>query len=219
MRLLVLLAENAPDTTTRDQIIERLWDGRAVTDDAINKQLSKLRAALQDPGRGGMIETVPKVGIRLNQGEPGGSATGLAHRSFFMTAIKTIALISGLAVFAYLVSHRDGETNFIVSRAPASATPGIEQNPALSRDGKSLAYVSRDPEGRFGVFIKPVEGDVAERVTPKAIDARVPAWSSDGRLAFVITNGPACSIAVGLPRQTFQVLAKCVAARPGESRG
>ena len=66
MRLLLLLARRAPETVTRDEMIDALWQGRVVTDDAVNKQVSKLRAALAyQAADQNLIETVPKVGVRL----------------------------------------------------------------------------------------------------------------------------------------------------------
>ena len=53
---------------SRDQMIEQLWDGRVVSESAINKAVSLLRKvfAQLDPNTS-YIETLPKVGYRLCQ--------------------------------------------------------------------------------------------------------------------------------------------------------
>src|SRR3712207_1044582 len=66
VRLLCLLAENAGRTVSRDEIVERLWAGRIVTDDAIGRQVKKLREAFGDAARRPtVIQTVTKLGVRL----------------------------------------------------------------------------------------------------------------------------------------------------------
>ena len=43
MQVLVALAQANGAVITRDELIERCWDGRIVTDDAINRVLSRIR--------------------------------------------------------------------------------------------------------------------------------------------------------------------------------
>gem|GEM_PF-6228544 len=67
MQLLILLVRNAPRTTTREEVIQSLWQGRIVSDEAVTKQISKLRVVLEshDDGKG-LLQTVAKVGVRLS---------------------------------------------------------------------------------------------------------------------------------------------------------
>ena len=80
MRLLLLLAQASPRTVSRDEIVEGLWEGRVVSDDAVTKQISKLRAALgDDPRKPRLLQTVAKVGVRLLA--PAAFASTLARKS------------------------------------------------------------------------------------------------------------------------------------------
>lgn len=66
MQVLVALARADGSIVTRDELLERCWDARIVTDDAINRVLSRIRQI--GSGIGGnsfKIETVTKVGYRL----------------------------------------------------------------------------------------------------------------------------------------------------------
>ncbi|MCI0390079.1 MAG: winged helix-turn-helix domain-containing protein [Acidobacteria bacterium] len=66
MAALVFLAGHAGMTVTRDQLVEQLWDGAHVTEDALNRSISKLRKVFgDDPKNPAVIETIPKVGYRL----------------------------------------------------------------------------------------------------------------------------------------------------------
>jgi DNA-binding winged helix-turn-helix (wHTH) protein/tetratricopeptide (TPR) repeat protein len=65
MTVLVLLADARNEIVTREELIERCWGGRAVSDDAVNRvigQLRKLARRAEDPFR---IDTLYGVGFRL----------------------------------------------------------------------------------------------------------------------------------------------------------
>jgi DNA-binding winged helix-turn-helix (wHTH) protein/tetratricopeptide (TPR) repeat protein len=64
MQVLVTLASAKGEIFSRDDLIQACWGGRAVTDDAINRVLSRLRALAREFG-GFTVETIIKVGYRL----------------------------------------------------------------------------------------------------------------------------------------------------------
>ena len=65
MQVLVALYR-AGSIVTRDELIQRCWDGRIVTDDAINRVLSRIRNVAEHIGGGSFkIETIARVGYRL----------------------------------------------------------------------------------------------------------------------------------------------------------
>ena len=49
--LLVLLVENHDRIVTRDEIIERVWKGRIVSDTAISSRIKAARRAIGDDGK------------------------------------------------------------------------------------------------------------------------------------------------------------------------
>ncbi|MEZ5960309.1 MAG: winged helix-turn-helix domain-containing protein [Hyphomonadaceae bacterium] len=49
--LLLLLVENQDRLVSRDEIIEKVWDGRIVSDSALSSRIKALRAALGDDGK------------------------------------------------------------------------------------------------------------------------------------------------------------------------
>src|SRR4051812_15113811 len=66
MQVLVALARADGAIVTRDELTMSCWDGRVVGEDAINRIISRLRAAANGIGAGSFrIETVTKVGYRL----------------------------------------------------------------------------------------------------------------------------------------------------------
>jgi DNA-binding winged helix-turn-helix (wHTH) protein len=64
--LLVLLLENRHRVVTRDEIFERIWKNRIVSDTALSSRIKTLRQALGDDGtEQGLIRTVRRRGFRL----------------------------------------------------------------------------------------------------------------------------------------------------------
>lgn len=64
MQVLVLLARNAGEPVSRDDMIAHCWDGVIVGEDAIQRCIGRLRR-LASQTDGFAIETIPKIGYRL----------------------------------------------------------------------------------------------------------------------------------------------------------
>lgn len=66
MNVLVALVAGKGEVVTRDELIDRVWNGAAGADQSVNQAISRLRSVLGDsPFEREFIETVPKRGYRL----------------------------------------------------------------------------------------------------------------------------------------------------------
>ena len=66
MSVLIALAQARGEVVTRDDLSAQCWDGRIVSDDAINRVLSRIRKLSElTGGRDFTLETITKVGYRL----------------------------------------------------------------------------------------------------------------------------------------------------------
>ncbi len=66
MQVLVAFARAPGAILSRDDLIAACWDGRFVSDDAVNRVMSRLRRVFQEIGDGRLrLETLTKVGFRL----------------------------------------------------------------------------------------------------------------------------------------------------------
>jgi len=64
--LLALLVENRERLVSRDEIIEKVWGGRMVSDAALDSRIRSARKALGDDGkRQRFIKTIPRMGFRF----------------------------------------------------------------------------------------------------------------------------------------------------------
>lgn len=68
MQVLVALGRRRGEVVSRDDLITLCWEGRAVSDDALNRCISRLRK-LGEASDAFELETIPRVGYRLTAGE------------------------------------------------------------------------------------------------------------------------------------------------------
>lgn len=67
MQLLLRLAEAPGQTVSRQDLVNDVWQVQFISDDAVNRVAAALRKALADlPETGVTVETVPRVGYRLD---------------------------------------------------------------------------------------------------------------------------------------------------------
>jgi len=65
-RLLVFLIENRDRVVAKDELIEKIWDGRIVSDGALNTRINSVRSAVGDTGKSQtVIKTFSRHGFRF----------------------------------------------------------------------------------------------------------------------------------------------------------
>lgn len=112
--LLALLAGNARQVVSKDEIVAAVWQGRIIADSALTRVVADARRALDDDARDPrFIETIPKRGYRLiaevepldarQKGPPEIPAAALAQRG--IAALFALVL---LALAALLASRHFG---------------------------------------------------------------------------------------------------------------
>lgn len=114
MQVLVALADPIGAILSRDDLIERCWEGRIVGDTSINRVISLLRSGLKEVAGGdASVENVPKVGYRLLVADapnaPEGSTTAAPEPATTAAAPETAArsrkfVFAGAGVFALLAA-------------------------------------------------------------------------------------------------------------------
>jgi len=66
MQVLVVLARRRGEVVSRDEMMAVCWGGFAVSDDAINRCIARLRRLAEIHG-GFRLETIPRVGYQLSE--------------------------------------------------------------------------------------------------------------------------------------------------------
>ena len=65
MRLLSVLVQSAGRVVTKEELLERVWEGRAVSDNVITVAITRLRKSLEQQGGRGLIANVHGLGYRF----------------------------------------------------------------------------------------------------------------------------------------------------------
>ena len=97
------------------------------------------------------------------------------------------ALLAALVVIGASVQFRlsrfKTETPVLPTKViPFTSFAGREFEPALSPDGKQVAFVWNGEKGdNFDVYVKLIDSGIPLRLTLNPGEDRVPAWSPDGR--------------------------------------
>jgi Tol biopolymer transport system component len=99
-----------------------------------------------------------------------------------------VGLLVGVMVFALLLRDhpkvKASEDNFEI--VPFADEIGQEFSPAVSPDGKVVAYVWDGNNGNYDLYSKEIATAKVTRLTTSALPDLAPAWSADGRrLAFL----------------------------------
>jgi len=198
-------------------------------DNSLRVAVNKLRQALgDDPDHPVYIETVPRRGYRwlysatVEEGESDGADIGdessartdgdrslagavpdysqparptrsvLLRRSIITLLLSLVAL----AVIWQLRPHPTIPDPRIV---PLTTYPGLEYMPAISPDGKQLAFAWTGPNSTdpYRIYVKQIGEDRSQRVVEPPADAADsdPVWTPDGQsLLFYRRGGPSSGI-------------------------
>jgi len=205
MQVLVCLSKRAGRTVSRDELVENVWNGTAVSDDAVNRCIARLRRQFQaDPSV--RIETLPKIGYRLigsvteNQpvvveavhGPAGSQSPGRRFRFLGTRAgrvgLTAAGLLSAILLFGLfgVRSTTEDETAPEFRVMPFTSLPGHEGMASFSPDGSHIAFTWRQPGKEPDIYVKPVGSEEMLRLTDNPASDLSPQWSPDGsRIAFV----------------------------------
>ncbi len=209
MQVLVFLSKKAGRTVSRDELIDNVWNGMVVSEDAINRCISRLRRTLHAES-GVKIETLPKIGYRLlaeireapgtERSEireelppvPSASAELQPARASRSRRVWLFsgAIVLGLALVilaSVLVPRKTDSPALDFRVAPFTSLPGHEGMASFSSDGTHVAFAWRQPgSDDSDIYIKTIGSDHMFRLTSDPARELSPVWSPDGgRIAFV----------------------------------
>jgi Tol biopolymer transport system component/DNA-binding winged helix-turn-helix (wHTH) protein len=211
--ILVVLVENNGHLLGKEELMKTVWADTFVEDGNVTQSISVLRKILGTaPGGESYIETVPKRGYcfraEVRKLREGPVEVLLAERSGPNIVVEELVSIGAVATLkrwvgwvvlsaAFLalptvwwIGERGGSEQERLTFMNATHTPftsghGYEGDPAISPDGRSIAYAS-DRAGRFDIFLRQIGAISAIALTHDQGDNIQPAFSPDGlKIAFV----------------------------------
>jgi Tol biopolymer transport system component/DNA-binding winged helix-turn-helix (wHTH) protein len=225
MKVLVALHRAKGHPVSRDEMIDLCWDGRIVTEGALNRCVAQLRKALGcNPNI--RLDTIATVGYRLQAGAdvqkltpanetraPPAAEAARPARPRWMLATGAAAAVVAIAVVAVVVLMPKPVAWTTAAYHPLTAEPGMETHPAISPNGQQLVYAQR-PDSSTGrdLYIRGVDQGTPVRVTTDPADDHSAAWSPSGdRIVFVRSypNGSCALVVVPVPIGPERVATRC----------
>jgi len=184
-KVLAALLEQPGEVIPREELVRRLWpDGTFVDfDRGLNAAVTRLRQVLGDSAeKPRYVETVARRGYRLLPAIEKIEAVAPPAPLRSLTKWKWAAagiLAAGLAALAVSLSLH--HTQIEPALEQITREPGLATDPALSPDGKLVAFASDRGSENLNIWVKQLgrEGHAAQ-LTHDASDAHQPAFSPDG---------------------------------------
>jgi Tol biopolymer transport system component/DNA-binding winged helix-turn-helix (wHTH) protein len=210
--ILQALLERPGELVTREALRDRLWGSETFVDyeAGLNAAVRRLREALHDSAdTPRYVETLPRRGYRFiapvdgalagadaAPAEPAtveapvsaAPATARAGRARVRPAVLVALGLAaiGVALWAGLRWRQAAPT--AARPVPITRFPGLELDPAISADGKLVAFAWEGQRGdNLDIYVRSIEGSSDPRpLTTHAAADHAPAWSPNGqRIAFV----------------------------------
>jgi eukaryotic-like serine/threonine-protein kinase len=189
-QILVFLVRNAGETVSREQLCKQVWGAGTFVDfeRGINVAINKVRQALNDSARNSRyIETIAGQGYRF-VGELAGipappaiSAPAPSRRTsglWWLAAVLPLLMVGSFWMFK---PRPASKPIWKLTRATPLSIE-LAETPALSRDGKLLAYsADADQEGYRDLYLQQIPGGRPVRITDDGRNNTSPDFSPDGR--------------------------------------
>jgi Tol biopolymer transport system component/DNA-binding winged helix-turn-helix (wHTH) protein len=191
---LLVLVENAPQVVPKEEILSTVWPDRVVEEANLTQNISVIRKAMAaSSGDPGHIETFAGRGYRLEGPvvrhvdrqlpavpEPA-RATRLRPG---WPVVAAVAGVLGITLFLWSILRTRGgdEPPVVGGLQPVTRMPGKEFQPAISPDGRLVAFLWA-PAGETSprLWIRDLEDGQQRQLSQAPGHHSSPAWSADGR--------------------------------------
>jgi len=185
VRVLLYLIEHRDRAVSKEDLIGAVWEGAAVSDNALTRIVAQLRRELGDDARQARyIQTLPTLGYRFiadlkvvpSAAEPSQPPRRVAFAS------AAALLVTVFAGSVWLLTGRGAVAPALeIQPVQLTTSPGVDMGGSFSPDGASFVY-SSNRSGQFEIYVRSVaSGGVGRQITSDGRQNVEPAWSPDGR--------------------------------------
>ena len=190
--VLAYFCQHAGQVISRDRFIEQVWQGRIVTDNAVNRVIAKLRKLLgDDSANPSYIVTLPKKGYRLiapvthvnTLSDTQISTQEFEPQSLSKSKVKSwlLWLLVGLMVLAMAFLWFFKPVPKSVHIQALTQEGAEELSPAMSPDGRYLLYTIYSDVGGLTLHLKDLTNQVKVELGSDNGWNGPAAWSDDGK--------------------------------------
>ncbi len=193
MEVLNLLALKSGEIVTKEELKNSIWADVVVTENVFTRAISSLRKVLgDDPSNPIYIETISKTGYRLlasvkkaSQQKPIDFFTLKLPRKPTVFVLGFILIIS-FGAFVFLEAFSPEPPPLTYEPNSIANSNATEYWPAISSDGRMVAFASNRDNGNWDVYAQPIGSESALRITSNDAAELRPVWSADGNFLYYI---------------------------------
>jgi transcriptional activator of cad operon len=196
---------------SRDELIEQVWQGQLVTDNAVTRVIAKLRKDLNDEAKSSrFIVTYPKKGYRfiasvqlVDQSAPQTTQIAPAIKIvtkpksiFASTALSLLFTVLTVIIVSLYLWFSPSEAPHSLNARAMTRHSGDEYHGAVSPNGKYLAYTSAT-QGQLKLYLKDLTTEKTLQIGDAEGFSGPASWSPDGqKLVYLYTSKSSCEYRV-----------------------
>jgi Tol biopolymer transport system component/DNA-binding winged helix-turn-helix (wHTH) protein len=200
-----ILVEAQGKVVDKETLVRTIWPDSFVGDDSLAQTISSLRKALGDnPSEPRYIRTVARLGYRFvgncvwtptAKPEAAGTVSSpvvptvpqpvLVSRAesrfgFRALLVTVVVAVAGFAAVIQVSRPRSQNHDLRILSVLPAAGMSVDSAPVVSPDGRQVAFVAKDQNGRRLLHVRDF-GATEATALPGTDDANEPFWSPDGK--------------------------------------
>ncbi|WP_125563745.1 winged helix-turn-helix domain-containing protein [Pseudoalteromonas rubra] len=207
--VLSFFCQNPHTLISRDDLIEHVWQGRIVTDNAVNRVITKLRKALNDDPRSpAFIVTYPKKGYQfiasisaitsnLQSSDDATKVSSKEKETRIKLTYATLILMTAICILgaAYFLHQAmpTADPQRLNEVSALTREPGLELYPRLSPDEQYLLFTEAYNDGIVLKLKSLITGEVVNLDHGPDTWEGPADWRKDGKaLVYLATTANSC---------------------------
>ncbi|MCW9000316.1 MAG: winged helix-turn-helix domain-containing protein [Kangiellaceae bacterium] len=207
--VLAYFCRNPEKLISRDELVENVWQGQAVTDNAVNRIIAKLRKSLGDTAKqSDFIVTLPRKGYRFvvpvstiesplietNTEQEDGSEAIINYK-LMLIVFAVLLAITAISTLYSLQPNKVDSYQFQSVKA-LTRDKGEEFLPSVSPDGNYLIY-SDYKHQRLDLYLKDIHSGESRLISDQLGNAGNGDWSRAGdQFVYLYNTEESCELRV-----------------------
>ena len=191
LRVLFYLIGNRGRVVSKDELIQEVWAGTAVTDNALTRVIAQIRKQLGDDARAPRyIQTAASAGYRFIaelRTAPAGPVVSpppskpSPRPSRLLRPLPMVACAILIVASIWVIRRTPGSSPpRIIALEQITTSMALDRWPTFSPDGSHLAFTS-DRTGHYQIYIRSIApGSSDQQITFDDLDNIQPSWSPKG---------------------------------------